>query len=140
MPRMENRRSALRLAAGMLALVCATAVAPTQVFAQDQIHSLAELSELPKLADSRQAARSISDAYPRRLQRNNVAGRVQLKFVVNADGKVDASSIEVMAAAVEALGEAAREAAIDFEFVPGKIDGNPVRTAVVFPISFGVSE
>jgi periplasmic protein TonB len=138
---MKNEVSAPRLVVVMAALfVTAHGLFPTNVTGQDKVYALSELSELPRLADMQQATRAITDAYPRQLQRNRVGGKVQIKFVVNVDGRVDGSSIEVMAAAVEELGEAAREAVALLEFVPGKIDGNPVRVAVVFPITFGASE
>ena len=110
---------------------------PLKALAQDSdIHSLDQLSELPRLADARQAGRAINRAYPRSLQRQGIGGRVQLRFVVDADGRVDGSTVEVVAASVEELGEAAKAAAINLRFVTGKIDGSPVKTMVLFPISF----
>ena len=110
---------------------------PLKAQAQDStIHSLDQLSELPRLADARAAGRAINKAYPLSLQRRNIGGKVHLRFVVDADGRVDVSTVEVVAASVEELGEAAKTAAINIRFVPGKIDGSPVKTMVLFPISF----
>lgn len=113
---------------------------PVEGLAQDgEIHSLSQLSELPRLADVKQAGKAINKAYPRSLQRRGIGGRVQLRFVVGADGKVDGGTVEVVAASVEELGEAAKMAAVELLFVPGKIDGSPVKTMVLFPITFGVT-
>ena len=113
---------------------------PVEGLAQDgEIHSLNQLSELPRLADVKQAGKAINKAYPRSLQRRGIGGRVQLRFVVDADGKVDSGTVEIVAASVEELGEAAKMAAVELLFVPGKIDGSPVKTMVLFPITFGVT-
>ncbi len=60
---------------------------PLEALAQDsEIHSLDQFSELPRPADVRQAGKAINKAYPRTLQHRGIGGRVQLRFVVGADG------------------------------------------------------
>lgn len=120
---------------GVLALL----LLPAQGVAQDEIYSLAEVTEQPGLKDGRKAQRTILRSYPRQLQDAGIGGKVQVRFIVDASGKVEEDSIEVVATTVKALGAAAVKAVADIEFVPGKKDGSPVRTLVVMPILFGIS-
>ena len=120
---------------GALALL----LVPVQSAAQDEVYTLAQVTEQPGLKSGRQAQRVILRSYPRQLQDAGIGGKVQVRFIVDASGKVEEDSIEVVATTVQALGVAAVKAVADIQFVPGKKDGNPVRTRVVMPISFGVS-
>ncbi len=118
--------------------VLALLLAPTHGAAQQNYYTLAEVTDQPGLKSSRQAQQVILRNYPQALQDAGVGGKVQLRFIVDASGKVESSTIEVVATTVQALGEAAVEAVADIEFEPGKKDGSPVRTLVVMPISFGI--
>ena len=74
----------------------------------------------PKLASSVNAARLIQESYPADLKSRGVGGMVELQFVVDAKGKVDPSTVEVVDATQTALGEAAKK-------VAAKLDFNPAR-------------
>ena len=56
--------------------------------------------------------------------------------MIGPDGKVEESSVEVVAATVPALGDAAKEVASKLEFQPGKVNDAPVRTRVLLPIVY----
>ena len=112
-------------------------LSPADGTAQQNYYTLAEVTERPGLKSSQQAQEVILRAYPQELQDARVGGRVQLRFIVDANGKVEASTIEVINTPVQALGEAAVEAVAKIEFEPGEKDGSPVRTLVVMPIAFG---
>ena len=114
-------------------------LSPADGTAQQNYYTLAEVTERPGLKNSQQAQEVILRAYPQELQDARVGGRVQLRFIVDANGKVEAGTIEVINTPVQALGEAAVEAVAKIEFEPGEKDGSPVRTLVVMPIAFGVS-
>ncbi len=120
---------------GVLALL----LVPAQGVAQEEVYSLAEVSEQPGLKNGRQAQGVILRAYPRQLHDAGIGGKVQVRFIVDATGKVEAGSIEVIATSVQALGEAAVRAVAKIQFKPGKKDGNAVRTLVMMPITFGIS-
>ena len=127
-----------RIAKGLFIVALALVVlAPSQAAAQ--AFSPDQLTEMPSLKSASQAQRAIERAYPRSLQDNGITGKVQVRFVVQADGSVDPSSVEVVAASVKALGEAAADAVAKIEFNPGKKDGAAVAAVVVMPIAFGVS-
>lgn len=104
-----------------------------------QVFQLHELSQQPSIKSGQQAQRVILKSYPRALRDNGIGGKVQIRFVVDANGKVDPESVEVVATTVAALGEAAVKAVQDLDFNPGKKDGNPVAALVVMPITYGVS-
>lgn len=118
-------------------LIALTFVAPQAASAQ--AFSPEQLSEMPKVKSASQAQHVIQRAYPREMQEAGVGGKVQVRFVVKADGSVDATSVEVVAASMKALGEAAADAVCKIEFVPGKKDGSAVDAVVMMPISFGKS-
>jgi TonB family protein len=121
------------LAGALVALAVAAPV--TTATAQDaKVYSAAEVTEAPKVKSPAAAQSAIERSFPSGLR--SVGGRVQLRFVVEPSGKVDAASVEVIVASVSQLGEAAKKAIQGIEFVPGKVDGRAVRTIVQFPIVY----
>jgi protein TonB len=73
--------------------------------------------------------------YPSEAQKNNIQGRVVLKFVVNPDGSVD--RIEVLGSIDPLLdNEAIRVVKIMPKFKPGKQAGVPVKVWFTLPILF----
>ena len=120
-----------------VAVVALMLIAPRSVSAQ--AYTPDQLTEMPKVKSASQAQKVIAHAYPQEMEMAGVGGKVQIRFVVNADGSVDAKTVEVVAASMKALGQAAAEAVCKIEFVPGKKDGSPVASVVMMPISFGKS-
>ena len=75
--------------------------------------------------------------YPSEAQKNNIQGRVVLKFVVNPDGSVD--RIEVLGSIDPLLdNEAIRVVKTMPKFKPGKQGGVPVPVWYILPISFRI--
>ena len=118
---------------GLIAFVSPTAASAQDYFTPDQ------LSEQPGIKSGQQAQKAILRSYPRSLLDAGIGGSVQVRFVVGDDGKVDPATVEVVAATVNALGDAAIKAVQAIEFIPGRKDGSAVRTLVVMPIVYGVS-
>ncbi len=119
------------------AAVTALLALPTRVAgAQDKVYPLNEVSTQPRLAAPSTALRLIQNSYPTELRRSGVAGEVEIQFVVNTNGKVDPSSVEVVDATVPALGEAAKAVVKDLEFTPAKVGNTTVRARVVLPIAY----
>lgn len=122
---------------GMAVIAALLLVAgPDRAEAQDasRIYSLAEVSTPPRVKSDNAAAQAINRSYPEGLR--SVGGRVQLRFVVQANGRVDPETIEVMAASATQLGVAASRAVQQIEFQPGQMNGVAVPTTVVFPITY----
>ena len=123
---------------GAVAVLALALSIPKALYAQ--VLTPSELTEQPQLKSASQAKSAIERTYPPGLRDNGIVGKVQLRFVVKADGSVDPGSIEVVAASVKALGEAAAKAVARIEFVPGKKDGKPVASQVIMPIAYGATE
>lgn len=111
-------------------------VAPAAIQAQDRVYTVEELTTKPKVASMTRTAQLVQRSYPDKLKSAGVDGTVQVQFVVGPDGKVEPGSIEVVAATVPALGDAAREVAGKIEFQPGKVNDAPVRARVLLPIVY----
>ena len=140
MSHMPARARTLRIVA-RLALVIAVAIAiaaPRIAHAQasDAIYVGPDLDSLPKLVNGAAAARLIQDAYPEQLKRAGINGTVQIQFVVGSNGKVESGSVEVVAATVPALADAAKQVVERIAFNPGTAGGKAVRARVVLPIVF----
>ena len=108
---------------------------PADVSAQ-QIFNTRELTEIPAIKSAEQAKRVIVRTYPRNLKSLGIGGTVQLRFVIDADGKVAEESVDIIAAWSKLLGDAAAEAVTEIEFIPGKKDGSAVSSVVMMPIRY----
>lgn len=126
----------LALFPAVAALLLAGPLAGTAAAQDDKVYPISEVTNPPKLASSVNAARLIQESYPADLKSRGVGGMVELQFVVDAKGKVDPSTVEVVDATQTALGEAAKKVAAKLDFNPGKVNGSAVKTKVVLPIIY----
>lgn len=99
-------------------------------------YALSELSTPVQLKSRTATARLIERAYPPKLLAAGIGGTVQVEFVVGKDGKAERETITVIAATVPQLGDAAKSIVADIDFKPGTVNGTPVRSKVVLPITF----
>lgn len=88
----------------------------------------------PSLRNGDEIDRLVRRLYPSRLRDSGVTGEVALRFVIDAEGRVEPGSIEVVSASHPAFGEAARRAAERFRFTPASVGGRGVRVATTMPI------
>ena len=73
--------------------------------------------------------------YPAEERKNNITGKVFVRFVVEKDGAV--TNVKVLRAPSEGLGnEAARAVSLSPGWIPGKIGDNAVRVAYTVPVNF----
>ncbi len=124
----------------LFAACVAGAVVPSVVRAQDasRTYTLAEVETRPSLASVSNFQRIVSESYPDDLRRRRMGGIAEVSFVVDATGKVEPSSVEVIDATQPAFGEAAKRALLITGFRPGKVSGSAVRTKVSLPIVYRV--
>ena len=117
-----------------------TALTPAAARAQDaaRTYTLAEVETKPSLASISAFQRIVSEGYPEDLKRRRLGGIAEVAFVVDATGKVEPASVEVVDATQPAFGEAAKRALLQAGFKPGKVSGNAVRTQVSLPIVYRV--
>lgn len=137
---MKRCSGALRrqAAAGFVTALLMLAGAPDAA-AQEALYSPAELSTLPKIAAPGKVKSLIERTYPPEMKNRGIGGRVQVQFVVGVDGKVEPTSIKVMATTAPALADAAIEVAKLLEFNPGQKDGKAVRSQVLLPIVYSTN-
>ncbi len=129
------RRTSLVVALAAAGLAIGPFASTVQAQA-DRVYALAELQSPPKLRSTAEAGRHIQASYPKDLRDRGVGGMVEIQFVVDANGKVMAETIEVLDATQTQLGEAAKKVAAKLEFQPGKAGGAAVKSKVVLPIIY----
>ncbi|MHB1224430.1 MAG: energy transducer TonB [Gemmatimonadaceae bacterium] len=136
MQRSRTRNEGRGLLFGLVFAASALVAVPALAGAQDKVYAAEELTTKPKVESMARTAQLVQRSYPDKLKAAGVDGTVQVQFVIGTDGKVDPSSIEIVAATVPALGEAAKAVAAKLEFQPGKVNDSPVRTRVLLPIVY----
>lgn len=124
----------------LAAALAAAAVIPAAVHAQDagRTYTFAEVETKPALASIANFQRIVSEGYPDELRRRRMGGIAEISFVVDATGKVEPGSVEIVDATQPAFGEAAKQALLMTGFKPGKVSGTAVRTKVSLPIVYRV--
>ena len=132
--------SRLRTTLVVAAVAAATAFLPSAARAQElsRTYSFAEVETKPSLASVANFQRVVSEGYPDDLRRRRMGGIAEVSFVVDAAGKVEPGSIEIVDATQPAFGEAAKQALLMTGFKPGRVSGTPVRTKVSLPIVYRV--
>lgn len=101
-------------------------------------YDLESVQEKPSLSNASEVQRTLSRSYPPLLRDAGVGGQVQVKMRVNEDGRVDASSIEILDTSHEQFGDAARRVVERMRFRPAKVDGRAVKVWVILPVTFQV--
>lgn len=76
--------------------------------------------------------------YPDILRNARIEGRVLLKFVIDADGRAEPSSLEVVSSDNGAFNRPAEDAIKGCRFRPGRIRGQAVRVLVQMPVRFNL--
>jgi len=129
-----------RLTLVAVAAAALTLLAPRAAMAQEaRTYNLSEVETKPSLASVATFQRVVSEGYPEDLKRRRMGGIAEVSFVVDATGKVEPSSVEVVDATQPAFGEAAKRALLVTGFKPGTVSGSPVRTKVSLPIVYRVN-
>ncbi len=95
-----------------------------------QIFLESEVDELPSLLSPGRLR------YPPVLAEAGIAGAVTLTFVIDAEGKVDPSAIEILAATHAGFVAAAKEAVSTSRFRPARKQGSAVRVRVRQTVTF----
>ena len=132
--------SRIRLSLVAAAITAVSMLHPTAAMAQDasKTYTLAEVETKPSLASVQAFQRVVSDGYPDDMKRRRMGGIAEIAFIVDATGKVEPGSVEVVDATQPEFGEAAKKALLVTGFKPGKVGGNAVRTKVSLPIVYRI--
>lgn len=135
---MTTLSSRFRMSLVAVSAVTLAALAPVSVKAQDanKAYNLSEVDTKPSLASASTFQRVVAEGYPEEMKRRRLGGIAEVSFVVDASGKVEPSSVEIVDATQPAFGEAAKRALMQTGFNPGKVSGRAVRTNVSLPIVY----
>lgn len=77
---------------------------------------------------------SVAPDYPRDMLRSRTSGKVELSFIVEADGTVGA--VQVVSSTRKSFADAAVAAVKKYRFKPATLNGQPIAARVVAPIEF----
>jgi protein TonB len=99
-------------------------------FAGDLIFEISDLDEKPT------ALIRIAPAYPSKLKRSGIQGKVWLVFVVNETGAIEHA--RVLKSDHPDFSKSALDAIHNWKFEPGKRAGKAVKTRVRLPLSFSL--
>ncbi|HEV2146451.1 MAG TPA: energy transducer TonB [Longimicrobiaceae bacterium] len=92
--------------------------------------------EKPELRNRAEVARLLQRLYPPLLRDAGITGQATIKFVVNAQGRVDPGSISVVSSTHDAFGEASTKVGEKMSFKPAKVGGRAVPVLVTMPVSW----
>lgn len=86
-----------------------------------------------------QPTKHVLPEYPARERLAQIQGEVVLTLLVGADGKV--AEVNVLSSEPKAsFGQAARDAALQWQYEPVRRDGRPTSFIVQEPVSFSISD
>jgi len=88
--------------------------------------------------EAARVATSAAPAYPPLLLTEGVEGTVVVRYVVEANGLADSTSLEILSATRREFADAVRAAIPHMRFTPARIDERPVRQLVQQPFSFRI--
>ena len=94
------------------------------------------VEERPSLQNASEMQRVLQRLYPPMLRDAGVTGQTMLKFVIDANGRVENGSVVVVSTSHDGFGSASVQAADKFRFRPAKIGGRAVRVSITMPISW----
>ena len=78
--------------------------------------------------------------YPESLRQAAIDGRVLVRFVVDTSGRIDMSSVSVLATTHDLFTRAVREALPSFRFKPAEQGGRRVRALAEMPFEFQITK
>lgn len=103
---------------------------PTGTFSSNLVDRRATLS------NQSHVVRVMERLYPSDLKASSTEGSVRLQFAVTADGRVDMSTVQVLATTHPQFTEATLKALKDFRFTPARKGNHNVRMLTMLPIEW----
>ncbi len=99
----------------------------------EEIYKFEELDEKPQLKES------VTPEYPEEARKKGLTGMVVVEVVLNQAGKVEKAQVQE-SSGYALLDEAAKTAAMRFEFSPAKKDGKTVKCKMKIPFKFALDK
>jgi protein TonB len=112
---------------------------PKPKIGADSIMRLLDAHRVFVASEVDQPARVVSiqePEYPDSLRAAGVGGSAVVEFIVNADGKIDRTSIGIVSATHVKFADAVRLAVMDANFFPAKKGGQDVAQIYQLPVTF----
>jgi len=109
--------------------------APTRA-ATNEVFASGDVEERPRLSNAGEIQRALQSRYPEQLASARVSGAVTATFVVNADGRVDGSSIRIVGSPNPAFNVPTQNVLRRARFRPATVGGQPVRVQVTMPVQW----
>jgi TonB family protein len=106
---------------------------PAPVESEEPVFTVIEVDE-----EAARVATSAAPAYPPLLLNEGIEGTVLVRYVVEANGLADSSSLQIITATRREFADAVRAAIPHMRFTPARIDERPVRQLVEQPFSFRI--
>jgi TonB family protein len=102
----------------------------------DGTYELSAVEIVPQIRNGAEIRRLVIDSFPPALRGLGVSGRVQVRFRVLENGRVDAESVQVTESTHEAFDAVAIAVVQRLQLSPGYVNGRPVRVWVELPLMF----
>jgi protein TonB len=99
-------------------------------------YQVAVLDSPPAISNMTDVPRALVRNYPRLLLDAGISGAVTMRFVIEPNGTVDQSSVQVVNASNDQFRTAATNVVEMMRFRPGRYRGEPVRVLIEMPINF----
>jgi protein TonB len=105
---------------------------------EGQVFLAAEVDEQPTMKSGAECVKALTDAYPAVMKSAGIPGKVAMQFVVNIDGRVDASTLKIISSSHKAFEQPARDVITSpsCTFKTGSSRGQPVRVLVQQSVAF----
>ncbi|MEW5929866.1 MAG: TonB family protein [Gemmatimonadota bacterium] len=94
------------------------------------------VEERPALRNAAEMQSVLQRLYPPLLRDAGIAGQTVLRFVVDAEGRVEPGSVAVVSTSHEGFEAASLRAAERFRFRPARVGGKGVRVVISLPITW----
>jgi len=98
-----------------------------------------EVDVRPSLRNTDDVQRALQRVYPPSLRDAGVTGQTVLQFVIDENGRVEPSSVEVVSSSDDAFAAAARRIIGTMRFTPARIHGRTVRVTTTLPVSWTIA-
>ncbi|HEU0077369.1 MAG TPA: TonB family protein, partial [Longimicrobiaceae bacterium] len=97
---------------------------------------VADAEVKPQLLNAGEVQALLAEMYPPLLRDAGITGQTEIRFVVDAEGAVDPTSIVVVSATHEALADASAAVVVGMRFSPARVLGRTVPVLVQIPIAW----
>jgi TonB family protein len=110
--------------------------APTAAAASNEVFESGDVEVRPRLSNGSEIQRALQSRYPEQLADARISGSVVATFVVNADGRVDGSSIHIVSSPHPAFNVPTQSVLRRARFRPATVKGQAVRVQVTMPVQW----